>query len=499
MLPGKRARRPERPGVRARSIFQQQFQDNLDLASRATAARRPPCSAASGRLERAAATPTPPTTSSASDEPSSTPAPARRWDQPLRAQARPHAASSSGSRAAPSASPSATRTAWTSTRASTSTRACRARSRVSFLQVTPRGAGALHALRRHRDRRRASIDEPRSTAATWRASLEVRGPTFSRVFKHAGQLLLRPLQARDRARGHLDLPLAGRRLRLHPQASTATTTSSAPTRSATRSCSASTPSARGAQRQAGALRVPELAPGPDLLRGHRRATRTSSTPTTPPPSFGPGGAARPLLARCSRACALRPTPRLSSNFDLEYDVNFRQMRSLSLSTNVNYDRGAAAGRLVARQAAAVNLDRTASCMRDTLRGSGALPAAAAPADARGLGGLRPAEQEPRPGAAAALRYDVQCCGFIVEMIQSRLQHASKERQFRFCDRARQHRLDRQLHGRRSEDAPLAASWRSAEPSDAHPGHRRRRLHRQQLRALRGARHPGLGDRSSSTS
>jgi len=33
---------------------------------------------------------------------------------------------------------------------------------------------------------------------------------------------------------------------------------------------------------------------------------------------------------------IRPTPAVSNNFDLEYDVNFKEIRSLSLSTSVNY-------------------------------------------------------------------------------------------------------------------------------------------------------------------
>ena len=77
------------------------------------------------------------------------------------------------------------------------------------------------------------------------AQVELRGPTFSRVFDTPGLRLLGALQAHDRARGLLDLPDAGRRLRRRSRSSTGTTTTSAPTRSPTRSCSASGPSAGG--------------------------------------------------------------------------------------------------------------------------------------------------------------------------------------------------------------------------------------------------------------
>ena len=53
--------------------------------------------------------------------------------------------------------------------------------------------------------------------------------------------------------------------------------------------------------------------------------------------FGPSGQAAHLSPLQSRL-RIRPTPRVSTNFDVEYDVNFHDVQSLSFSTSVNYTR-----------------------------------------------------------------------------------------------------------------------------------------------------------------
>ncbi len=87
--------------------------------------------------------------------------------------------------------------------------------------------------------------------------------------RERGRLLLRPLQARDRPRGDLDLSLEGRGVRLHPEVRLPRPgprhqpdqlrPRAAPVRQAPRRLG-----------KAGGLRVHQLAGGPDLLRGHRR-------------------------------------------------------------------------------------------------------------------------------------------------------------------------------------------------------------------------------------
>ncbi|HUG54180.1 MAG TPA: LPS assembly protein LptD [Vicinamibacteria bacterium] len=141
--------------------------------------------------------------------------------------------------------------------------------------------------------------------------------------------------------------------------------------------------------------------------------------------FGPGGEAAHLSPLQSRL-RIRPTPQVSTNFDLEYDVNFREIRSLSLSTGVNYGlfgldarwfRGAFRTRLgdVGRE-------------RNTVRGSGRVALLPGRLTAAGSVDYDVANKN-LVQSTARLRYDVQCCGFIAEMIQS--DYNVKDRQFRF--------------------------------------------------------------------
>jgi len=59
-------------------------------------------------------------------------------------------------------------------------------------------------------------------------------------------------------------------------------------------------------------------------------------------SFGPGG--RPDHNSPLRSnLRIRPTPNLGGNFDLEYDVNFKQLRTLSLGAALRNDRASLVG------------------------------------------------------------------------------------------------------------------------------------------------------------
>ena len=240
--------------------FQEQFQENLDLASRRSRVLDgSTCSAASGPLNfqllgrlhrhlllraRAAGTdlrpPAPPALAAVNQSP--------RKLEKHRARVRLRGPRGGASR-------SATRTASTATRATTSTRALSRPLSRSFLQLTPAGAGAATpATAAHVDRRRASSSATPIDRRYVEGSLEMRGPDLLARLQHARQLLLRPLQARHRARGHLHLPLEVRRVRLHP-----------------------------------ALRLPRLLPGhqrgplrarPAALRQAARRAAASSSPTS---------------------------------------------------------------------------------------------------------------------------------------------------------------------------------------------------------------------------
>jgi len=117
---------------------------------------------------------------------------------------------------------------------------------------------------------------------------------------------------------------------------------------------------------------------------------------------------------------------VSTNFDLEYDVNFREIRSLSLSTGISY----ALFGLDARWYRGFFRDRFGDTgrPRNTVRGSGRLQLLPGRLTAAGSMDYDVANKN-LVQATARLRYDVQCCGFIAEMIQS--DYSLKDRQFRF--------------------------------------------------------------------
>jgi hypothetical protein len=144
--------------------------------------------------------------------------------------------------------------------------------------------------------------------------------------------------------------------------------------------------------------------------------------------FGPSGLPAhysPLQSRLR----LRPTPRLSSNFDLEYDVNVRMMRKLGVSLNTTYEN--AQVQLGWSRAMRVAVDPANRVLQyDTVRGSAkvqVLPRRVT------LEGSLDYDLLARNlvQATARMRYEVQCCGLVAEVIQSDY-NAKQERQFRFA-------------------------------------------------------------------
>jgi hypothetical protein len=140
--------------------------------------------------------------------------------------------------------------------------------------------------------------------------------------------------------------------------------------------------------------------------------------------FGKSGAPAhksPLQSRLR----IRPTPRVSTNFDLEYDVNFKEVKSLSLSTTLNYNRFAFDARWF-RGIYHITLDTTRPT--NTVRGSGRLQLVPNKLTAVGSVDYDVANKT-LVQSTARLRYDMQCCGFVGEYIQSK--YNVKDHSFRF--------------------------------------------------------------------
>jgi hypothetical protein len=122
---------------------------------------------------------------------------------------------------------------------------------------------------------------------------------------------------------------------------------------------------------------------------------------------------------------IRPTPAVSTNFDLEYDVNFKEVRSLSLSTSINYRYFGFDARWF-RGTYRITLDQTRPT--NTMRGSGRLALLPGKLTATGSADYDVINKT-MVQSTARLRYDVQCCGFVAEMINSK--YNLKNKQYRF--------------------------------------------------------------------
>jgi lipopolysaccharide assembly outer membrane protein LptD (OstA) len=120
----------------------------------------------------------------------------------------------------------------------------------------------------------------------------------------------------------------------------------------------------------------------------------------------------------------RPTTAFNTNFDIEYDVNFHSVRSLGLSTSYNGSR-------FVTQAAwsrGKRLDQFLQGVnRNTLRGSATLFVLPRRLTLQSSAAYDLLDMK-MIQSTARLRYDVQCCGFIFETVQSQFR---TDRQYRF--------------------------------------------------------------------
>jgi len=144
--------------------------------------------------------------------------------------------------------------------------------------------------------------------------------------------------------------------------------------------------------------------------------------------FGPDG----LPAHFSpvrSSLRLRPTPRIQSNFDVEYDVNFRLMRSFSVSGSANYDRGQLRlGWNRSKTLAENPEDRLLN--RDFVRASGRIQPWPRRLTLEGSVDYDLLAKN-LVQTSARMRYEVQCCGLVGEVIQTDY-NERQERQIRFA-------------------------------------------------------------------
>jgi LPS-assembly protein len=125
----------------------------------------------------------------------------------------------------------------------------------------------------------------------------------------------------------------------------------------------------------------------------------------------------------------RASENLQGNFTLQYDTKFKYTRNVDVSLGLNYQRfGLDTGwsRAVRQGAVAENRRLTINTVRSGARLS-LLPGRFV---LEGRGDYNFIDERFMQISARA-RYDVQCCGFMVEWIQSDFGFREKERQFRF--------------------------------------------------------------------
>jgi LPS-assembly protein len=132
----------------------------------------------------------------------------------------------------------------------------------------------------------------------------------------------------------------------------------------------------------------------------------------------------PILSRVR----FRPTPLVTTNFDTEYDVNFKLVRTLGLNTSINYSRFRLQGGWSrARRVAIKEVNRV--LVRDTLRGSTFLQLLPGRLSLEGSADYDILRKH-MIQKTGRLRYSVQCCGFTIEALQSDF-NIKKDTQFRF--------------------------------------------------------------------
>ena len=145
-------------------------------------------------------------------------------------------------------------------------------------------------------------------------------------------------------------------------------------------------------------------------------------------AFGPDGLPSHYSSVSSRL-RFRPTPGLSANWDFEYDMNFRLMRNFSVNGTAAYERAELrAGWNRSRRLDVNPEDRVLT--RDFLRGSARFQVVPRKLTLEGSVDYDLLAKN-LIQTTGRFRYDVQCCGFLAELIQTDY-NSRQERQFRFA-------------------------------------------------------------------
>jgi len=145
-------------------------------------------------------------------------------------------------------------------------------------------------------------------------------------------------------------------------------------------------------------------------------------------AFGPGGVPAHLSPLQSRF-RFRPSPVFSINHDMEYDVNFNQLRSMSLAGTFDTKRMSLQGGWSRAKRLAENaIDRLTT--RNTIRGAARFFVVPGALRVEGSADYDILAKN-LVHATARVRYDVQCCGFVGEVIQSDY-NTTQQRSYRFA-------------------------------------------------------------------
>jgi len=143
-------------------------------------------------------------------------------------------------------------------------------------------------------------------------------------------------------------------------------------------------------------------------------------------AFGPAGAEHlsPVVSRLR----FRPSPLLSADFTLEYDVNFKQFRRRSVNANLNAQRVTlTAGWSQSTRLAENEAERVVAA--STLNGSARFDLVPGKLSLSGTG-YYDFVNDRLYTLQGRLRYDVQCCGFNVEVLHYDY-NGRQENQYRF--------------------------------------------------------------------
>jgi hypothetical protein len=131
-------------------------------------------------------------------------------------------------------------------------------------------------------------------------------------------------------------------------------------------------------------------------------------------AFGPGGVPSHYSPLQSRLM-LRPTGTTTINFDTEYDINFKQIRTFTLSGQLRARRADfLAAWSQSKQVSEVPEERIK--VSDTIRGMARFELVPTHLTIDGGADYNILEKE-MVSSRARLRYQVQCCGFVVELIR----------------------------------------------------------------------------------